>query len=560
MRMLGLCRMAALILPLLPGAVLGQDAGTPPEPNRVALVIGNGAYAQAPLPSAPVDARAVADALRDAGFDVVYLENARRAQIEGAIDAFTHKLERGVMAVVYLSGHALQFQERNFFVPLDAKIASAADIRRESIDIDLLLDPLIVARPIGSAVILDASRANPWQRAVSERQRGLAAQDPLEGVVLVYSAEPGKVVRDTPQAASLFSAELVKAIKTPGIGFEAALRQTRSAIKRASGGEQVPWQSSVASKDLVITPAHKLPDTTDPVELGYWNTIKNSETPADFQAYLDSYPRGRFAALAHARLNEIATKPLEKPVEQARAPTQKPASIRDCAQCPELVLIPSGSFTMGTGDQLSFESPVHHVSIARPFYLGRRELTFEEWDACLADGGCSFRPDDRGLGRGLRPVTDVNWEDAKAYVAWLSRKTGRTYRLPTESEWEYAARGGTTTAYPWGQAVETDRANCLGCNPKPLNNTVDTGRFPPNAFGLFDMAGNAAEWVEDCWNDSYRGVPADGSAFIKPHCQERVLRGGSFNNDPRYLRSAARFKYDFDVRYYANGFRVVREN
>jgi formylglycine-generating enzyme required for sulfatase activity len=108
--------------------------------------------------------------------------------------------------------------------------------------------------------------------------------------------------------------------------------------------------------------------------------------------------------------------------------------------------------------------------------------------------------------------------------------------------------------------VDVDRANCLGCNPKPFNGTVDTGMFPPNAFGLLDMAGNAAEWVEDCWNDSYRAAPTDGSAFVKPQCQERVLRGGSFNNDPRYLRSAARFKYDYDVRYYANGFRVVREN
>jgi formylglycine-generating enzyme required for sulfatase activity len=560
MPMLRLCRMAALLLPFLPAAAFGQDAGAAREPHRVALVIGNGAYTQAPLPMAPSEARAVADALRDGSFEVIYLENARRAQIEAAFDAFGHKLERGATAVVYLSGHALQFQERNFFVPLDARISSQTDIRRETIDIDLLLDPLIVARPSGSVIILDASRANPWQRTVSDRLRGLAIQDPVEGVVFVYPAEPGKVVRDAPQAVSLFSTELVKAMKTPGLSFEAALRQTRSAIKRASGGEQVPWQSSAASKDLIITSAHRLPDTADPVELGYWNTIKKSETPADFQAYLDSYPNGRFAALAHARLDEIATKPSDKSREHPQASTGTPPSIRDCTQCPELVLIPSGNFAMGTADQSTFEGPVHHVSIAKSFYLGRREVTFEEWDACHTDGGCPFRPDDRGLGRGPRPVTNIDWEDAKAYVAWLSRKTGHTYRLPTESEWEYAARAGTTTAYPWGQAVDIDRANCAGCNPKPLNNTVDTGRFPPNAFGLFDMAGNAAEWVEDCWNDSYRGVPADGSAFVKPQCQERVLRGGSFNNDPRYLRSAARFKYDYDVRYYANGFRVFREN
>jgi len=191
--------------------------------------------------------------------------------------------------------------------------------------------------------------------------------------------------------------------------------------------------------------------------------------------------------------------------------------------------------------------------------MGRREVTFEEWDACLAEGGCRYRPEDQGLGRGARPASDLDWNDAKAYVAWLSRKTGKKYRLPTEAEWEYAARAGTKTAYYWGNAIEKDRANCTGCTATPLNKTVATGSFPPNAFDLFDMAGNVAEWVEDCWEDNYKTAPRDGSAFTKAGCRERVLRGGSFNNDQRFVRTAARFKYDYDVRYYANGFRVVRE-
>jgi formylglycine-generating enzyme required for sulfatase activity/TRAP-type uncharacterized transport system substrate-binding protein len=330
----------------------------------------------------------------------------------------------------------------------------------------------------------------------------------------------------------------------------------------AKFNEQPSRQSATASKDLTVVSVPKL-DTldarpTDPGELRYWDTIKRSEIPADFQAYLNSYPHGQFAVTAHARLDQFAARIPNKSLRDSADPGMPP--IRDCAQCPELILIPAGSFAMGTAGSSAFEQPVHHVSISKPFYLGRREVTFDEWDACVAEGGCQYRPDDRGQGRGLRPVTDVDWEDAQAYARWLSRKTGQAYRLPTESEWEYAARAGTTTAYPWGQSVDIDRANCVGCNPQPLKDTVDTGRFPPNGFGLFDMTGNAAEWVEDCWNDSYRSAPPDGSAFIKPQCQERVLRGGSFNNDPSYLRSAARFKYDHDVRYYANGFRVVREN
>ena len=326
--------------------------------------------------------------------------------------------------------------------------------------------------------------------------------------------------------------------------------------------ERVPRRSTAASKDLVVVSAPRLDtlDTgpADPGELRYWDTIKKSETPADFQAYLNSYPNGQFAVMAHARLDQLAAKISDESASGTANPGMR--SIRDCTQCPELVLIPSGIFPMGSTGSSAFERPVHYVSIPKPFYLGRREVTFDEWDACVAEGGCQYHPDDRGQGRGLRPVTDVDWEDARAYVGWLSRKTGHAYRLPTESEWEYAARAGTTTTYPWGQGVDIDRANCVGCNPTQFKDTVDTGRFPPNGFGLFDMAGNAAEWVEDCWNDSYRGAPTDGSPFIRPQCHERVLRGGSFNNDPSYLRSAARFKYDYDVRYYANGFRVAREN
>lgn len=214
---------------------------------------------------------------------------------------------------------------------------------------------------------------------------------------------------------------------------------------------------------------------------------------------------------------------------------------------------------MGSTDGFAFEGPVHEVTIAKPFYMSRREITFDEWDACLSEGGCQYRPGDRGQGRGMRPASDLDWDDAKAYVAWMSRKTGKTYRLATEAEWEYAARAGTKSAYYWGNAIEKDHANCAGCNTQPINQTVPTGTFAPNAFGLLDMAGNAAEWVEDCWQDSYKGAPRDGSAFSKPDCRERVLRGGSFNNDQRFVRTAARFKYDADVRYYTNGFRVVRE-
>ena len=233
-------------------------------------------------------------------------------------------------------------------------------------------------------------------------------------------------------------------------------------------------------------------------------------------------------------------------------------TFRDCADCSEMVVVPDGEFKMGSGDSVN-EKPVHRVAIAIPFAIGRREITFAEWDACVTAGGCKYEPTDRGWGRGNRPVINVSWDDAKAFVAWISQKTGKQYRLPTEAEWEYAARAGTTSPFWWGPTVGADHANCEDCSAKPLRQSTPTGTFRPNGFGLYDTSGNAAEWVEDCWNENYRGAPTDGSAWTTGQCGERVLRGGSFASKSTFVRSPSRFRYDEDVRYYANGFRVARD-
>ena len=231
---------------------------------------------------------------------------------------------------------------------------------------------------------------------------------------------------------------------------------------------------------------------------------------------------------------------------------------RDCSDCPELVIVPSGEFDMGSTAKPT-EQPVHHVSIPKNFAIGRREVTFAEWDRCVAGSGCKFSPPDQGWGRGDRPVTNVSWDDAQEFLAWLSKTTGKPYRLPTEAEWEYAARGGSTTPYWWGKDVGAGRAQCAECGGSADSRTAPVGSFRPNAFGLYDTAGNAAEWVEDCWNPTHRGAPNDGSARTDGDCSLRVLRGGSFADKAIAVRSSARFRYDQGVRYYANGFRVARD-
>jgi formylglycine-generating enzyme required for sulfatase activity len=223
-----------------------------------------------------------------------------------------------------------------------------------------------------------------------------------------------------------------------------------------------------------------------------------------------------------------------------------------------MVVVPPGDFTMG-GNDTPYEKPEHKVSIAQPFAIGRREVTFDEWDQCSAALACKYQPGDHGWGRGSRPVIDVSWDDAKVFLAWLAQKSGKRYRLPSEAEWEYAARAGTTTAFWWGRTADKGHANCEDCAAAPIRQTTPSGQFRPNGFGLYDVAGNAAEWVEDCWNDTYRGAPANGTAWTQGQCRQRVLRGGSFAGRANLIRSAARFRYDQDVRYYANGFRIARD-
>ena len=236
---------------------------------------------------------------------------------------------------------------------------------------------------------------------------------------------------------------------------------------------------------------------------------------------------------------------------------------RDCPECPEMVVIPAGEFMMGSppsGDYRA-ESPVHRVTIAEPFAAGVYEVTFDEWDACVDDGGCGgYRPHDyEGWGRGIRPVIGVSWEDARAYVDWLSRRTGEDYRLLSEAEWEYAARAGTTTRYHWGDDIGRNRANCHAemCGDR-WEYTAPVGSFAANAFGLHDMHGNVWEWVGDCWNGSYADAPSDGSVWESGDCGRRVLRGGSWNSNPRNLRAAYRYWDHIGDRRSDNGFRVAR--
>ena len=229
---------------------------------------------------------------------------------------------------------------------------------------------------------------------------------------------------------------------------------------------------------------------------------------------------------------------------------------------PEMVDIPVGRFFMGSShEHCDDEGPIREVVIGNPFAMSKYEVTFADYDAFAQASGRTF-PDDEGWGRGTRPVINVSWLDAQAYTRWLSKITGERYRLPSEAEWEYVARAGSSTAYSWGNEIGSNRANCWGCGSQwDRAKTAPVGSFPANAFGLHDMHGNGWEWVEDCFQDTYAGAPSDGTSRVGGDCSFRVLRGGSWYNPPRFLCSTMRNRDKPDNNRVATfGFRVARSD
>jgi formylglycine-generating enzyme required for sulfatase activity len=232
--------------------------------------------------------------------------------------------------------------------------------------------------------------------------------------------------------------------------------------------------------------------------------------------------------------------------------------------CLEMIVVPAGSFMMGSPatekNHSTGEGPLHAVMITKPFAVAKYTVTFDEWDTCVAYGDC---PPADVVGGRFGPATNVSWDDAQGYVAWLNRMTGQRYRLLSEAEYEYATRAGTQTAYPWGDNIKLNgkaMANCNGCGSEWDNRrTAPVGMFAPNGFGLYDMVGNIYSWVEDCHHDDYDGAPTDGSAWIKGgDCKNRVVRGGSWNDSSDNLRSAARDQHSVRIRDYSLSFRVAR--
>jgi formylglycine-generating enzyme required for sulfatase activity len=387
---------------------------------------------------------------------------------------------------------------------------------------------------------------------------------------------------------------------------DAALLAVLEGIKRASrdwaaNNRNPAWLSHRTDRLAAAERLSARPDLAanlDPTDQAYIAACRKAETDAKrarrllrgaVYASLVAVIVGLFGWINQATIaNEwrflTVTWPYERAnvrpyvLSMAKEQALKPGdSFKECAaDCPEMVVVPAGAFTMGSPQTdklaISTEMPQHEVTIAKPFTVSKYELTFADWSACVIGGGCNgYGPNDLGWGGGVQPVINVDWDDAQAYLAWLSQVTGKIYRLLTEAEYEYATRAGTTTVYPWGDDIQLNgraMANCNGCGSKWDNRqTAPAGSFPSNKFGLYDMVGNILVWTEDCYHASYEidtpqgklDAPADGSAWIAGgNCSFRVVRSGCFECSPVYVRSANRTALSIGSRALGSGFRVAR--
>ena len=553
--------LAALLLPWL--APLPAQAD-----GRVALVVGNGAYTQTGTLANPVnDARAVGAALDRIGFDVTVLEDLDEDAMDDALGEFEEDSVGADVALLFYAGHGMEMNGANYLVPVDARLASASAVGRETVALDSVLAAMAGAGT--RIVILDACRNNPFVRSMRGARRanvrsgGLAAVASGEGLLVAYAAAAGDVAADSDGSEnSPYTTALLEHLERPGVDVRIMFGNVGKEVIDRTGDQQPFVYSSLSGEHYLNGRALPPPPPPPDQETVFWESIEDSTNPADYEAYLETWPSGTFSSLARNRLAAL----------RGGAPDPVPThadgdEFRDCPSCPELVAIPAGTFRMGSGPEddeaLDRERPRHRVRVGR-FALGRYEVTRREYRAFAEATGADDSWRDPGFAQGDRhPVVNVSWRDAQAYVQWLSRETGERYRLPSEAEWEYAARGGTTTHRHWGDSSSSQCGYANGtvasCDDGAAR-TAPVGSYAPNAFGLSDVLGNVWEWTDDCWHENYAGEPPDdGRAWTRAgDCGRRVLRGGSWYNLPRSLRSAARPWNLAGTRDAFTGFRVAR--
>jgi formylglycine-generating enzyme required for sulfatase activity/uncharacterized caspase-like protein len=634
------------------GGLMAATNAMAQEPARLALLIGNNGYSQTvgPLKNPRNDIALVGAALKQLGFKVTALENADYRMMDTAIKRYVAEVRnagRGAISFFYYSGHGVANPDTqiNYLIPVDVSDPGDANLWYQSFQQNEVIDRLSKQAPSATHyVVFDACRnelnlSSTAAKAIGA-EKGFVAVQQTAGLLIAYATAPNKTASDVGDGGGPYAKALAEELVKPGVEAVTMFRNVQIRVKDTIG--QDPWLSFPSLPSIYL--AGRTTDAPKPQPAAAagpseaertWADAKNTSSPAVLEDFIKRYGDSFYGTLARARLEELkksqvaVVAPPVAPTPPAssgpcgsapvtvslssRSPQPlsanedcalKPKDVfRECDNCPEMVVVPAGSFTMGSPStekgRYDNEGPQHTVTIAHAFAVGKFTVTVDQFadfvkatghdvgSKCwtFEDGKNEERADrsfrNPGFSQtGSHPAVCLSWDDAKAYVAWLSRKTGKAYRLLTEAEWEYAARARTAPgSYPryffgdneddmcrYGNgADQTAKSKIAGIKDWTFVNcsdgyayTAPVGSFLPNAFGLYDMHGNAWQWVEDCWHDNYQGAPTDGSAWGGGDCSRRVLRGGSWLINPGYLRAAERLWVATVIRSSFLGFRLGR--
>ena len=469
--------------------------------KRVALVIGNGAYKESPLRNPPNDARTISATLQSLGFNVVSKVDANKKEMRDAIQQFGNAIRGSGVGMFYYAGHGIQSNGRNYLIPINASIQSEGDIEDEAVSVDQVLSRMEEAHNRMNIVVLDACRNNPFGGSYRSASRGLSQMIAPTGTFIAYSTSPGSVAADGDGSNGLYTKELAKQIRAPGVKLEDVFKKVLSGVKSKSGGKQIPWISSSVEGDFYFNKEEQvsLGDTTLSDDL---NDSESRDLPSIS--------------------NSIAM---------------------------DLILVQPGTFQMGSNDKED-ERPIHSVNISKPFWIGRYEVTQGQWQIIMGSNQSALKMKDH-------PVEQVSWNDAQEFISKLNKREGSNkYRLPSEAEWEYAARGGTKSR-GFKFAGGNNPSDVAVYDDNFENSTASVGSKQPNELGIFDMSGNVWEWCED-WYDVY-GASTQKDPRGPASAKFRVQRGGSFFNNETNCRVSTRNRRSPNSRDNNIGFRCVMD-
>jgi formylglycine-generating enzyme required for sulfatase activity len=499
-------------LMLLSSALIPSSA----HAHRVALLIGNAAYDPGRLMNPPHDVAVLAAALREVGFAVTTLADANQSAMKRAVRDFGDSAQGADLAFFYFSGHGAQASGENYLIPLQAGIRKESDYEIEAVSANSVLRQLVGARPKAAVIVLDACRDNPMAATTKGVVKGLGRMDAPTGSMIAFATAPNTVASDD----GIYARTLARQIRTRGLELFDVFRNTSAEVRRLSMGLQEPRVSEVSITDRI------------------------------YLAGTAASPESGSAVRREAASSAVP------PAWQV---------LRDCAYCPPLVTVPGGAFVMGSPDnepdRKPSEGPMRRVTVPA-FLMGQTEVTQAQWKAVMGNNPSH----DQACGEAC-PVERVSWDMVQLYLLRLSALTGRLYSLPSEAQWEYAVRAGSAVPFQTGLRVTSDQANFdgtlpyNGSAPSPSRRRMmPVASFAANAFGLYDMHGNAAEWVQDCYvANAYEGVaPSDGKPHDLANCAWRVLRGGSWMDSARDVRAAARTNVAPGEQSTLIGFRIAR--